>query len=312
MIAVLLLAAAVPGIFWSDSGSAGKLLAAGITRVYAPDAAVDAFRKAGVEAQPESSLKEYTQIPAPQTKMRMDVGAATSVPWIDSNGWRFQRGLQHRVKRAFYRSLPPGTAALAAAEAHAYGADAVLAPDPADLNSLGSMIRFLQGAQDKRLPTMSNIAVVDDGSALLGEVLNLLGRRNLLYTVARDGGPKSDLLVKVGTSDFPKAAAANPNDFAARVREKLSDEKRLLRIYGTYTVIGHLTGDAGKARLYLLNYARRPVKDVHVRVLGQYRRVTLKDSADSKLQAADFSSHRGGTEFTIPSLQTYSILDLEK
>lgn len=305
MIALWLLAAALPGIVSSDPEIAQKL---GWKRVYAPAAAAEAFRKHGIAISPEADLNGYTKVPPPQTKMRMDVAAATSIPWIDANGWRFVRGLN----RAYYADLPPGSALIAAAEAHAYGVDAVLAPHPTDLGALAPMMKFLESAPSDRLPPMANIGVVDDGTPLLGEVLNLLGRRNLLYRAVKDPDPALDLTVKVGTEAFPKAAAVNPNDFAARVREKLSDDKRLLRIYGTYTVIGYLTGNQKRARLYLINYAKRPVPDVHVRVLGAYRRVRALDATDPKLQATDFSLHQGGAEFTIPSLQTYTIVDLEK
>jgi hypothetical protein len=293
-------------VFWAgDPASASELPAAGVKRIYAPPAQVEVWKKQGVTALPESSLKEYTTVPPPKTQMRNDVAAATSVPWVDANGWRYNRGQQ----RAFYSSLPPGSAGLAAAEAHAYGVDAVLAPDAADLPALRSMLAFLAKAGDQRLPVMANIGVVDDGSPALGEVLNLLGRRNLTYRVVKDKAPHLDLLVRLGSKDFPAEAAANPNDFAARVREKLTDDKRLLRVYGSYTVIGHLTGDASKGRLYLLNYGRNPARDVHFRVLGSYSRVRVLDSADPKLQHSDFSLHRGGTEFTIPVIQTYTIID---
>jgi hypothetical protein len=309
VIAAILLAAAIPSIFTSEHPSnAGDLIKAGIKRVYVPAANVGQWRSSGLEALPDSELNTYTKVPPPGMKMRADVGAATSIPWVDSNGWRYRRG----VTRAYYATLPPGSAPLAAAEAYAYGVEAVLASDRADTTVLGNMLRFLQSIPPAQLPPMANIGVIDDGSPLLGEVLNLLTRRNLLYRIVKEKDPKLDLIVELGTEQFPKASAANPSDFAARVREKLSDEKRLLRVYNTSTVIGYLTGDGSRARLHLLNYARRPAKDVHIRIRDAYSKVRLQDSTDAQMQAMDISKHRGGTEFRIPSLQTYSIVDLEK
>ena len=309
MIAALFLAAVIPSIFTSEHPTnAADLIKAGIKRVYVPAANVGQWQNTGLEALPDSELKDYTKVPPPVMKMRADVGAATSIPWIDSNGWRYRRG----VARAYYANLPAGSASLAAAEAFAYGVEAVLAPDRADTAAIGAMMSFLQTITPVSFQPFADVAVIDDGSPLLGEVLNLLTRRNLLYRVVKEKDPKLDLNVELGSEQFPKASAANPSDFAARVREKLSDEKRSLRVYNTSTVIAHLTGDGKRARLHLLNYARRPAKDVHIRIRGAYAKVLLKDSADATLQAMDISNHRGGTEFRVPSLQTYTIVDLEK
>ena len=67
---------------------------------------------------------------------------------------------------------------------------------------------------------------------------------------------KLDITVQLGTKDFPKESAENPSDFAARVRAKLGDDRRLVRLYGATTIIAHLTGDGKHARLFLLNYGR--------------------------------------------------------
>ena len=179
----------------------------------------------------------------------------TTAPWIDSNGSRFQRGIQ----KANYAKLPAGSAPLAAAEAFTFNVDAILDPDPSDVEDLGKMLRFLKTHDQPPLPVMANIGVVDDRSPVLGEVLNLLTRSNLLYRVVSAPDRTLDLTLQLGTVDFPREAAANPSDFAARVRAKLGDDKRLVRLYGTSTVVAHLIGDGKQARLYLLSYGgRRP------------------------------------------------------
>jgi hypothetical protein len=256
---------------------------------------------------PETSVDGYQHVPAPNIQMRMSQASATTVPWIDSNASRFMRG----VRKAYYDKLPPGTAALAAAEAHAWGVDAILQPAPEDKQPLDSMMGFLQKVGNVDLPVRANIGIIDDGSPELPEVLNLLSRRTLLYKVVKAPDPKLDLNVKIGSEQFPKDAVRNPNDFAARVREKLTDDKRLVRLFGTYTVLANLTGDAKRSRLHLVNYSKRPVKDVRVRVLGNYAQVRLAEANDPMETAVDVAQSEGGTEFTVPLLTTYAVVDLQ-
>jgi hypothetical protein len=249
---------------------------------------------------------EYVDVPPPSMQRRTDVASATTVPWINSNGWRFLRG----VSKARYAKLPRGSAGLAAAEAYTYGVDAVFEPDEADKEALAAMQAFLKTVDAPRLPIRANIAVIDDGSPEIPEVLNLLGRRNLLYKVVREPDPAVDVNVKLGTKQYPRNAAADPSGFAARVREQLGDEKRFVRLFGSYTVLAHLTGDAKRARLFLLNYSPRPVQDLRVRVLGQYRGVHLAEAADAAQTAKDIMMSEGGTEFTVPALRTIAVIDL--
>src|SRR5207244_2895907 len=84
---------------------------------------------------------------------------------------------------------------LQAAGAFVYGADAVLKIDPADLESLGEMLAFVAQLPANDLPGVTDLAVVDDGSAPLGEVLNLLVRRNLLIRIVK--APSSDFGINV-------------------------------------------------------------------------------------------------------------------
>ena len=71
-------------------------------------------------------------LPTPGITARAAVASPTRAPWIVANGWRFTR---HPEVRYRY-DLPGGKATLAAAEAFAYGADAMLKIDPADATSL--------------------------------------------------------------------------------------------------------------------------------------------------------------------------------
>ena len=98
-------------------------------------------------------------LPSPGTTPRPELASPTRSPWIIANGWRFTR---HPGRKYVYE-VPAGKAALAAAEVFAYGADAVLKIDPADLADLGRMLTFLQALPPVDLPTVSDLAIVDDG-----------------------------------------------------------------------------------------------------------------------------------------------------
>ena len=272
------------------------------------------------------AVASFVDVPHPGVRFLPNVARATNVPWIDSNGWRFQRG----VRKANYSKLPAGSAALAAAEAFTFGIDAVFNPDPADVAELGKMFRFLDAQQGPRLPPLVNLDVVDDGSPQMGEILNLLVRRNLLYRVVKapdTRGSAGRLTVQLGTPDFPADAAKNPYDFAARVRAKLGDDNRLVRLYGTSTVLAHLTGDATRARLHLMSFGgrgRRAAQEqrqqqepaanpqaIRVRLLGRYQpsRVALY-GVDRRIELTDLRHVGNATEFWVPEFTTFAIIDL--
>jgi hypothetical protein len=220
---------------------------------------------AAAPAGPDAA--SYQEIPSPGVRYLPNVARATNVPWIDSNGWRFARGL----RKVSYAKVPAGSASLAAAEAFVFNVDAIINPDPKDLEDLGKMLRFLKANEQAPLPDMVNIGVVDSPSPLLNEVLNLLTPRNLLYKVVPAPDPTVDLNVQLGTPDFPTEAAANPYEFAARVRAKLGDDKRLVRLYGTSTVIARLTATrAARGSICSRSAAsqRTPARKLRVRVQG--------------------------------------------
>jgi hypothetical protein len=250
----------------------------------------------------------FQSVPAPSSHNVQNVAQATLAPWVDSNAWRFARGL----RKVNYDQLPPGSAALAAAEAFAFDVSAILNVDSADVAEAERMLRFLKAREQPHLPVKANVEVVDDGSASMGELLNMLSRRNLLYRVVTRPQGKVDLTVQLGSREFPRESAANPSDFAARVREKLGDDRRLVRIYGTSTVIAHLTGDARRARLYLLSYSRnRNQGEIRVRVRGRYQPESLAAyGAPPDANLLDVRNPGNTTEFSIPAFNTIAIVDL--
>ena len=258
-------------------------------------------------AGPEAAA--FQQVPAPSVRTQANEAQATSTPFIESNGWRFERG----IRKANYAKLPPGSALLAAAESFVFGVDAILNPDPADVAELGKLLRFLQSQNRPSMPVMANIGVIDDKSPAMDEVLNMLTRRNLLYRVVAAPDRTLDLTVQLGAKDFPREATRNPSDFAARVREKLSDDKRLVRLYGTSATIAHLTGDGTRARLFLLTYGRgRSQQALRIRVLGNYMPSNFAGfGAAEGAKLTDIENPSGGTEFSVPSFNICAVIDLE-
>ena len=251
----------------------------------------------------------FQPVPSPAVRNVPNDAQATSAPWIDTNAWRFARGL----RKANYANLPRGSAALAAAEAFTFGVDAILNPDPADVQELAATLRFLKAQERPPMPALANIGIVDDGSPAMGEVLNMLTRRNLLYRIVARPDRSLDLVVQLGSPAFPREAASNPSEFAARVRATLGDEKRLVRLYGTSTAIAHLTGDGRRARLYILSYGRNGNQaGVRVRVLGRYQPVNLAAyGAPTGATLTDVQHPARATEFSLPTFSTLAIVDLQ-
>jgi len=221
---------------------------------------------------------------------------------VDANGWRFER----EPGRSFFYDAPAGSGALAAAEAFAYGIEAAIRAAPEDLQQFARMLKFLREIDRLRLPERANIGVIDDGSDTMAEVLNLLARHNLLFRVIPFADPKYDLNIR----NVPEAA--NPYEFAMKTRRVLTDEKRLLRIYGSNLVLVRLTGDASQARVHLLNYGKAAVKGLRVRVLGSYAQRKLAAFAHPGEALEDYNLQDGATEFTIPEMGPYAVVDLRR
>ena len=162
------------------------------------------------------------------------------------------------------------------------------------------------------MPALANIGVIDDGSAASGELMNLLSRRNLLYRIVTAPDPHLDLNIRLGSTEYPKSEAANPSKLAQKIRAELTDEKRILRVYGSEVVIARLVGTGDRVRIHLLNYANRPVTGLRVRVLGNFPnwQVAAYDEPDLKIE--DLVTAEGATEFTVPEMGTYAVIDLSR
>lgn len=302
----------LPLIYWAQGiETAPALKQAGIEQIAVPPDRLEDWRKAGFEAVAVSlpQLEEREKLFEPRVVGRADVASATRRPWIANNGWRFVRNPSGR----FIYDLSEkgaGKAVLAAAEAFAYQADTVLKIDPADLAAVGKALAFLRDLPSASLPPVADIGLIDDGSAATGEVMNLLVRRNLLFNLVSAPTPQFRVNIKLGSKEYPKTDAADPSEFAQKVRRQLGDENRSLRIYGTEVVIARLTGDRQRVRLHLLNYSGREVDSPRVRLRGQYQRGELRILGIEKSSFEDFVIADGATEFTLPKLGVYAWIEL--
>jgi len=306
---LLLWLAALPCLYWTPAvDSAPRLKAAGIDRLCVPPARAEEWRQAGFAAVglSEADLAVRDTPLAPGIRVRADRASATRSPWVDANGWRFLRDPAGQ----YAYDLPAGRAALAAAEAAVYGADAVLRIDPADLESLGAMMAFLAQLPANDLPDVADLAVVDDGSAPLGEVLNLLVRRNLLIRIVKAPSADFGINVKLGTKEYPLREAGEPSALALKIRRQLTDEQRALRVFGSEVVIGRLASDGSRARLHLLNYGGREIEGLRIHVRGSFPRGEARVAGQRRVGLEERAVVNGATEFTVPRLGLYGVVDL--
>ena len=267
------------------------------------------FESAGItRICAETDLASREPLPVPGITARANLASPTRMPWIVANGWRFTRN----PKSKFVYELPAGKAVLAAAEAHAYGADAALKLDPSEAGPLGAMLTFLEGLPADNLPVIADLAIVDDGSAVTGEVMNLLTRRTLLYRIVTASSPRSPLTISIGSPQYPREEAADPSAFALKIRRQLTDDQRTLRVYGSETVICRLTGDARQIRLHLINYGGRDIEGLRIRVRGSYASGASHVAGVGRVPLQDHVIESGTTEFSVPRLTTYAVVDLAR
>ena len=307
---LVVLLATLPVILWQQGvETAPALKQSGVVSICVPASKAAQWRKAGFSVIPftRTELESRTKVPAPRIAAEPQDASATRSPWVIANGSQFIRNTTHK----YFYDLPTGKGALAVAEAYVYGADAILKIEPHDLQQTGQMLAFLGKLEPLNAEPLVDFVVVDDGKSLLSEVMNLLVRRNLLFKVTSAPDLRFRINVQLGAKDYPEAEAANPAEFALKVRAQLTDEKRLVRIYGTEVVICRLTGTRSRIRLHLLNYGGSTVSSLRVRLRGSYfaGKAHLFEEGDATLE--DHIVTGGATEFTLPQMGAYAVVDLE-
>lgn len=308
---LLLLAAALPGLFWEGgTDSAPALREAGISHVYVPPSQVESWKKLPGIAAEAADLQSAVKLLPPAVNYRIDEASASRVPWLDSNGWRFLR----EPGGHFYYDVAGRQAPLAAAEAFCWSANAMIRTDAGGLKPLAEMLGFLRGVSGPEMPALADIGLIDDGSPDVDELMNLLVRGNLLFKIVPLPDRRLKLTVRLGSKEYPHPDTQNLNTLVHQIRAGLTDDKRQVRVYGSPVVIVRLTGSAGHVRLHLLNYAAaaRRVQGIRVRVLGRYSKHQVVSFGSPGAELLDYSVDSAATEFTLPELTTYAVIDLSR
>ena len=308
---LLALAVALPGLLWDKPpDTAPELRDAGITSIHvAAEKYKDWKGVNGISIEP-ADLRNAVKLPAPAVEYRPNIASATRSPWLVSNGWKF---LQTPERRFLYDAQGPA-AALAAAEAFCFGGQALVRTDSSGLKPFQEMLGFLRRLAENNGPAEADIGFVDDGSPAAAEIMNLMVRDNLLFRVVSRPDPALKLTVRLGSKELPLEDAKNPVMAVHEIRARLTDEKRSFRLYGSAVVVGRLTKLPDGVRVHLLNYAgaERKVDGVRVRVLGQYRKHQIGAAGSPTEELLDYLVDRDATEFTLPELRSYAVIDLTR
>jgi hypothetical protein len=314
-VILLVLAAAVPGLFWdAPPDTAPALREAGITSIQVPAAQYNAWKDASGLSVSPADLRRTAKALPPTVQYRANEASATRAPWLVSNGWRFLRN----PAATFLYDVHGGQSALAAAEAYCFGGAALIHTDSGGLKPFAEMVEFLRSLGGNDAPSVADIGFVDDGSSAAGEVMNMMVRNNLLFRLvperARSTDPHLKITVRLGSKEYPLEEAKNPSLTAHEVRAHLTDDRRSLRIYGSPVVVARLTVTSGGVRVHLLNYAgvERKVDGVRVRVLGSYPKHHLSAAGSPQVELLDYAAGGDATEFTLPELKTYAVVDLSR
>lgn len=305
----LLFLFSLPLLFWQQGvETAPQLKQAGIEQIAVLPEMADAWRKTELKivvmSKNEVEGRERLLIPGIQRKV--NVASPTSAPWVDANGWRFIR----QPSGQFLSDVPKGRAALATFEAFVYNADVVVKIDPADVNEFGKALTFLRTLPTDELPPVADINVIDNGSAITGEVINLLTRRNLLFRLSSAPSNLFPINLKIGSREYSEDEAANPSAFAQKIRRQLGDDQRSLRIYGSEIVIARLLGNSDKTRLHLLNYSGRELDGLRIRLRGKLSGKEAIVAGFGREGLQDFMTADGATEFTVPKVGNYAMVEL--
>lgn len=302
----------LPVLFWQQGvETAPELRKAGITHIAVPAADVARWKTiAGMVADPVD-LAATIKLPPPGVALRIDEASASHVPWVSSNGWRFMRQADAR----FYYDIPANTTTLAAAEAFTFGGQALISTGVNGIEPFAKMSQFLRTINSDQAKPLADIGFIDDNSALSAEVMNLMIRDNLLFKIIPSLSEKCKLTVQLGSKDYEAGSVNDADPIVHKIRANLTDARRSVRIFGTSVVIAHVTGEADKPRVHLLNYgapAHIRVGAFRVRVLGRYSKFQIHCFDSPDVQLMDVEVQSDATEFTLPDLKTYAVVELAR
>jgi hypothetical protein len=309
---VLLLAATLPILFW-DGGTDKwpQFQTAAIHHLAVSRSDVSAW--ANITGLDVEAVDTYStlKLPVPGITFRVDEASASRRPWLTSNGSRILRQPDAR----FLYDVPAEAVALAAAEAFCFGGRALIHVDQKGIQPFASILRFLTDINSEPTIPIADIGVLDDGSGMSGEILNLLIRDNLLFALVRSPDVKYKLLVELGSKSYSGPGLRDPDAIVHRIRTDLTDAERTLRLFGTSVVVARLTGNPDKPRLHLLNYGAPTHVEAggfRVRVLGSYSKAKVHAFEHPDQKLLDYEFNTEATEFTIPELKAYTVVDLSR
>ena len=310
---MLLLLAALPALFWDGAAdTAPALREAGITQIAVPAAQSAAWKGVAGSTAEAADLQGAVKLLAPTVNYRMNQASATSTPWLMHNGWRFLRQPAGALLlRRHGRTGGAGGRGSVLLRRRRHDPDGCRRAQAA----WREMLAVPADVPARALPPVADIGFIDDGSADAGEVMNLMVRGNLLFRMVPRAGPA--LEAECQARDKGVSAGGREESrhrWRSLVRANLTDEKRSLRVYGSQVVVARLTARTGKARLHLLNYAGADRQGGWDSRAGARRifqaRVAAAGSAGVEL--LDYSVEAGATEFTLPELKTYAVIDLSR
>ena len=312
-MSLALLLAALPVLYWDQpaSSSADALRRAGDREAARAARTRRGVEAAGLDATPLAADERAARVAlkAPGIAARGDLASATRRPWIDANGWRYQRQPQAALLRGGARRQGRAGRGRGFRPRRRPGARDRSRPTSRPLGEALALFRALPEGPD--LPALADLAVVDDGSFAAGELMNLLARRNLLFRpVPRAPPPTSPLRVELGSKQYPKAEAGNPDALALKIRAQLGDERRSLRVYGSEVVLARLTGDAARLRLHLSTTAAARSRACACACAARGRRARPSCSSTARSPSRPRCVQDGATEFSLPVLGPYAVVDL--
>jgi len=235
----------------------------------------------------------------PGVRYRMNIASATSSPWVDSNLWRYRR--DERAK--FACDVRQKSIVLAMAEAFSVQASISLQTEASQKADYDTMLAFLQSLPPGPVTRWAQVSITaDDGSFQAGEVLNMLTRKNILFS---RGNVPQTLPIAIDSK------ISNAYEKMQEIREKLGDDHRVLRIFGSELTLAELAREGQRVRLHLVNYGSRPVETIRIRIQGKYTEKNMKAYVYgvNASRLFDFVQEGDFTEFSLDRLPVYGVLD---
>ena len=173
------------------------------------------------------------------------------------------------------------------------------------------MLTFLDAVPPVDLPPVADLAVVDDGSPITGEVMNLLARRNLLFQV-----------VQTPSTQFPITIAVGSGRVSARPTPPIRARSRRRSAVNSPTSVARCGSTAARSSS-AGSPAMPPGSDCSSSTTAAATSkgcasvcaapIVPAPRASPAPAASRFADHvvaDGATEFSLPRLTTYAVIDL--